>query len=89
MNSTTLDCQSSSCYFALERTGQRVNGPCRCLSDLSAPVRSLIRMTLLAKLNHERRSSPGSRRRRQSFRGRCRIASEKSSSVSAMRRPTG
>lgn len=54
MSSDLLDCHSQSCYFALERSGQRVNGPCRCLSNLPPPVRSQIRMTLLAKMNHER-----------------------------------
>lgn len=54
MNTDLLDCHSHSCYFAVDRTGQRTNGPCRCLPDLSPPVRSQIRMTLLAKLHHER-----------------------------------
>lgn len=54
MSSETLDCRSHSCYFAVDRTGQRNNGPCRCLPDLSPPVRTQIRMALLAKMNAER-----------------------------------
>lgn len=49
-----LDCHSHSCYFAVDRSGQRNNGPCRCLPDLSPPVRTQIRMAFLAKMNHER-----------------------------------
>lgn len=54
MSSETLDCRSHSCYFAVDRSGQRNNGPCRCLPDLSPPVRTQIRMAFLAKVNHER-----------------------------------
>ena len=31
-----LDCQAASCYFAKQKTGQRNNGPCRCLDGLNS-----------------------------------------------------
>lgn len=31
----SLDCGSSSCRFAKDKSGQRTNGPCRCLAALS------------------------------------------------------
>lgn len=50
----TLDCQSHSCYFAVDKSGQRNNGPCRCLrDDVPAGLLSVIRMTVQAKVNQE------------------------------------
>lgn len=50
-----LDCRDNSCDFAIDKTGQRTNGGCRCLNslqDLSPNDRVKLR-THLRELNKE------------------------------------
>lgn len=42
-----LDCGDNSCLFALERTGMRTNGGCRCLQELH--------LSTVQRINLERR----------------------------------
>ena len=49
-----LDCRSHSCQFSLERGGQRNNGPCRCLRDIDPDLRTLVLLSMQAKVFVER-----------------------------------
>ena len=45
-----LDCRDHSCWFALDKSGQRTNGGCRCLREIPQGLRSQIIVTLQAKV---------------------------------------
>ncbi len=49
-----LDCGDNSCWFALEITGQRTNGGCRCLKSLPEQFRHQIHIAFQQHKKAER-----------------------------------
>lgn len=46
-----LDCGDNSCLFALNRSGMRTNGGCRCLADIRQPMRHVLAQRILASIS--------------------------------------
>jgi len=48
-----LDCRSSICMFATEKTGQRTNGPCRCLDHPGGRLQLQILVAKCKQYQHD------------------------------------